>query len=188
MEWPLNLSLKPCSWPSNCHFSRNLSGTESWWMERKRSADALLECATRSNSPFLDLPWVTSSVVFSKPASVNLCSISFARRRLKSYSYFPRALFAPGTSAVWPTSTATRKLARLQVCPTALAVLPADCAQAGPSSVGASAASASAQMRGQFMRLGSPSQPFLTLPWHVNSAFVRQTASEKRLESSNSGG
>ena len=29
MEWPLNRSLKPCSWPSYSHLSRNESGTES---------------------------------------------------------------------------------------------------------------------------------------------------------------
>ena len=39
MEWPVKRSLKPCSSPSNSHFSRNLFGTESWWIDRNRSAE-----------------------------------------------------------------------------------------------------------------------------------------------------
>src|SRR3977135_3708241 len=54
----------------------------------------------RSVGPLRALPWVTSSTVLSKPASFNCCSISLASRRLKSYSYKPRALLAPGASAV----------------------------------------------------------------------------------------
>jgi hypothetical protein len=45
------------------------------------------------------------------PASRSLPSITFASLRLKSYSPMPRALTAPGLSAVCPTSTMTRKVA-----------------------------------------------------------------------------
>ena len=37
-----------------------------------------------------------------------------ASRRLKPYSLLPRALMAPGASALWPTSSTTRKCARSQ--------------------------------------------------------------------------
>src|SRR5215470_8217640 len=109
IEWPLNRSLKPCSWPSYSHVSRNESGTESWWIERKRSADNRLARATRANRLFLAGPSVTSKTVLAKPAASNFCLISVASRRLKSYSQKPRALGAPGDSAVCPTSTTTPK-------------------------------------------------------------------------------
>src|SRR5215471_2414437 len=111
IEGPLNRSLKPCSWPSYSHVSRNESGTESWWIERKRSADSRLARATRANRLFLAGPSVTSKTVLAKPAASNFCLTSVASRRLKSYSQKPRALGAPGDSAVCPTSTTTRKAA-----------------------------------------------------------------------------
>src|SRR5262249_27458083 len=49
--------------------------------------------------------------VLPKPAASNFCLIRAASRRLKSYSQKPRALGAPGDSAVCPTSTTTRKAA-----------------------------------------------------------------------------
>src|SRR5262249_47964871 len=56
-------------------------------------------------------PSVTSKTVLPKPAASNFCLTSVASRRLKSYSQKPRALGAPGDSAVCPTSTTTRKAA-----------------------------------------------------------------------------
>src|SRR5712691_4825380 len=60
-------------------------------------------------------PSVTSKTVLSKPALIRLRSIVVASARLNSYSVTPRALLAPGASSVCPTSTMTRKAARLQV-------------------------------------------------------------------------
>ena len=49
-----------------------------------------------------------------KPAWTRSRSMRVASRRLKSYSPKPRALFAPGDWAVWPTSTTIRNAARSQ--------------------------------------------------------------------------
>src|SRR5262249_2559226 len=83
-------------------------------MERKRSAAAALARATRSDRLLRAGPSVTSRIVLANPASRSLCSTPVASCRLKSYSPKPRALIAPGTCAVCPTSTTTRKAARSQ--------------------------------------------------------------------------
>src|SRR5262249_48222589 len=69
---------------------------------------------TRRASPRIFGPSVTSSTVLAKPASTSCRSTTLARFRLKSNSRNPRALLAPGTSAVWPTSRTRRNAARLQ--------------------------------------------------------------------------
>src|SRR6516162_6646046 len=86
-------------------------------MDRNRSAEDLLARATRWPRLLWAAPSVISSTVFSKPASISLRSTRLARRRLKSYSSRPRALFAPGTLAVCPTSMIRRNSVRLQVEP-----------------------------------------------------------------------
>src|ERR1700686_2995955 len=93
-------------------------------MDRNRSADALLACATRCTSPLPDLPEVTSNIALSKPPLINFCSITLASRRLKSNSRWPRALVAPNALGVCPTSKMTRKADRSQVEPLAFCALP----------------------------------------------------------------
>src|SRR5262245_44462886 len=84
-------------------------------MAMKRFACMLLARAARSTKPCLGAVAVISSMVCSKPASTKACLISRASWRLKAYSGIPRALIAPGTSTVWPTSTTTRNEARAQL-------------------------------------------------------------------------
>ena len=55
---------------------------------------------------------VTRTRVLRKPAAPNSLSMALASFRLNSYSGTPRALIAPGISAVWPTSTRIRNLLR----------------------------------------------------------------------------
>src|SRR5262249_36857126 len=74
-------------------------------------ADNRLARPTRWNRLFLAGPSVTSKTVLPRPAASNCCWTSAASGRLKSYSQKPRALGAPGDSAVCPTSTTTRKAA-----------------------------------------------------------------------------
>src|SRR6516164_11151091 len=84
-------------------------------MAIKRFACMLLARAARSTKPRLGAVAVISSTVCSKPASTKACLISRASWRLKAYSGIPRALIAPGTPTVWPTSTTTRNEARAQL-------------------------------------------------------------------------
>src|ERR1700693_196305 len=77
----------------------------------------LLARAMRSYMLLLPGPPVIINTVLAKPASTKVRSICFASRRLKSYSLTPRALIAPGESAVWPTSSTTRKFAGAQLAP-----------------------------------------------------------------------
>src|SRR3984893_7098185 len=92
--------------PSYSQFSSNELGTESWWIDRKRSACSSLAAATRLTR--LRLPSVTSSLVSGKPSAFNFSSIRRARRRLKTNSATLRALIAPSESAVCPTSRTIR--------------------------------------------------------------------------------
>src|SRR5262245_14660534 len=80
-------------------------------METRRSAFRAFARATRAVSPRLAGPPVISKMALAKPCSTSFSSISFARRRLNSYSGTPRALNAPGASAVCPTSTTIRNVA-----------------------------------------------------------------------------
>src|SRR6516164_7010862 len=84
-------------------------------MAMKRFACMLLARAARSTKPRLGAVAVISSTVCSKPALTKACLISRASWRLKAYSGIPRALIAPGTPTVWPTSTTTRNEARAQL-------------------------------------------------------------------------
>ena len=86
-------------------------------MDRQQKIGAWFACDARSNREGLAGPAVISSTVLPNPASISLRSISFASRRLNSYSGTPRALIAPGTWAVWPTSTRTRNDARSHPVP-----------------------------------------------------------------------
>src|SRR6202140_4409536 len=104
-------SLKWLFLPSNSQFSRNLSGTESWWIDRKRSACRALAAATRLTRLGLALPSVTRSLVSAKPSAFNFSSICRARRRLKANSATLRALIAPSDLAVCPTSRTIRNFA-----------------------------------------------------------------------------
>src|SRR5262245_17197621 len=70
--------------------------------------------STRLNRPGFALPVVTSLWVRAKPAATSRSLIRPASFMLNSNSVAPRALVAPGTSAVWPTSSRTRNWPRLQ--------------------------------------------------------------------------
>src|SRR5258708_7518352 len=85
---------------SNSQFSSNESGTESWWIDRKRFACRLLAAATRLTRLGRALPSVKSNLVSAKPSAFNFSSIRCARRRLKTNSATLRALIAPSDSAV----------------------------------------------------------------------------------------
>src|SRR6185369_5817279 len=113
-EYPLKRSLKWLFFPSNSQSSRNLLGTESWWIDRKRSAGRLLAASTRLTRLRLALPSVSSNLVSVKPSAFNFSSIRFARRRLKTNSETLRALIAPSDSAVCPTSSTIRNFAGSQ--------------------------------------------------------------------------
>src|SRR4030095_8782249 len=113
-EYPLKRALKWLFFPSNSPSSRNLLGTESWWIDRKRSAGRLLAAATRLTRLRLALPSVRSNLVSAKPSAFNFASICFARRKLKTNSETLRALIAPSDSAVCPTSRTIRNFAGLQ--------------------------------------------------------------------------
>src|ERR1700685_4392899 len=84
-------------------------------MARNRSACMALAFAARSTKPRQGAVAVMSNTVLSKPASTSALSISWASCRLNAYSGMPRALNAPGTSTVWPTSTTTRNAERWQL-------------------------------------------------------------------------
>src|SRR5260370_41144603 len=73
-------------------------------MDRKSLALEWLAATMRLNRLGLALPSVTSRLASTKPSDLNLSSIRFASRRLKSNSGTLRALIAPGASAVCPTS------------------------------------------------------------------------------------
>ena len=77
-------------------------------MERKRSAGHSLARFTRDTKPAKVAPPVIRTSVLRKPAPLSSLSIALAGLRLNSYSGTPRALIAPGISAVWPTSTRMR--------------------------------------------------------------------------------
>src|SRR6516225_8817446 len=96
-------------------------------MAMKRFACMLLARAARSTKPCRGAVAVISNTACSKPASTKACLISRASWRLKAYSGIPRALIAPGTSAVWPTSTTTRNEARAQLSEPAWLALWARC-------------------------------------------------------------
>src|SRR6516225_2820397 len=93
----------------------------------KSFACMLLARAARSTKPRRGAVAVISSTDCSKPASTKACLISRASWRLKAYSGIPRALIAPGTSTVWPTSTTTRNEARAQLSEPAWLALWARC-------------------------------------------------------------
>src|SRR5262249_21225816 len=84
------------------------SGTESWWIDRKKSAFARFAAATRVSRLGLALPPVTRSLVSANPSDLNFSSIRFASCKLKSNSGMLRALVAPSDSLVWPTSRMIR--------------------------------------------------------------------------------
>src|SRR6516164_3597474 len=96
-------------------------------MAMKSFACMLLARAARSTKPRRGAVAVISSTDCSKPASTKACLISRASWRLKAYSGTPRALIAPGTSTVWPTSTTTRNEARAQLSEPAWLALWARC-------------------------------------------------------------
>src|SRR5260370_20451742 len=73
-------------------------------MDRKSLALEWLAATMRLNRLGLALPSVTSRLASTKPSDLNLSSIRFASRRLKSNSGTLRALIAPCASAVCPTS------------------------------------------------------------------------------------
>src|SRR5579859_6755952 len=83
----------------------NLSGTESWWIDRNRSAPELLAVATRRARLGRALPSVTISRVQAKPSDFSLSTSRVARFRLNSNSGTLRALIAPSDFLVCPTST-----------------------------------------------------------------------------------
>ena len=107
--------------------------------------------ATRAGNSFRFGPAVTNSTVLAKPASSSFASIRRASRRLKSYSGTPRALVAPGSCAVWPTSRMTRNAARLHFDAGALAA----CALDGSAATSAAPAAASSvkPMRSRIRRI-----------------------------------
>ena len=90
-----------------------------------KSAGMLLAFIARSISPSGGALSVISKIAAPKPASPSFCLMSWASWRLKAYSDTPRALMAPGTSRVWPTSTTTRNAERWQLVAAGFAAAPA---------------------------------------------------------------
>src|SRR5258708_24900426 len=103
---------------SNSQFSSNESGTESWWIDRKRFDCRLLAAATRLTRLGRALPSVKSNLVSAKHSAFNCSSIRCARRRLKTNSATLRALIAPSDSAVCPTSKTIRNFEGSQLVAT----------------------------------------------------------------------